>query len=284
MGAVVKLDPESTRLLRLAETLGEEALSEGEKWRLANVRDHQRRLEAQAAQQSARINILDAHEHRLVALEEQARWAKEVLPAALGGVIGEAEAHAGAEAKTRVDELRIETDQKLEAQYSGFEHAVRELRDGDRAARLASVHETLGDAESRIDDHLEKALEKTWERCELEVALVRDELMNVIAEKKYGVFTDDDPAKLAERAIAELRQRMTSIEEEGARAARSDQLAGVTDQLAALESEQKKITKKLLVRCAANAVTIRELAGKVAALETTLENLVSVLRENNAIG
>jgi DNA repair exonuclease SbcCD ATPase subunit len=113
--------------------------------------------------------------------------------------------------------------------------------------------------------------------------------MNVIAEKKYGQLTDDAPKlELAEKAIASLRQRMTSIEEEGAR---NDQLAGVADQLASLEGEHKKITKKLLVRCATTAVLLKketaradELAGKVAALESTLENLVSALRESNAIG
>ena len=106
------------------------------------------------------------------------------------------------------------------------------------------IRETLSDAESRIDEHLEKGLQTTWERCELEVALVRDEVLNILAEKKYGVFTDDDPAKLAERAIAELRKRMTSVEEEGARqAARNERLAGAADRLAALEEAHRKSTR-----------------------------------------
>ena len=140
----------------------------------------------------------------------------------------------------------------MNAQYDGFERAVTQLRDEDRAALLATVRETLSDAESRIDEHLEKALQTTWERCELEVALVRDEVLNILAEKKYGQLTDDDP-KLAERAIAELRKRMTSVEEEGAQqAARNDRLAGAADRLAALEDAYRKSTKSLLIRCAAN--------------------------------
>jgi hypothetical protein len=252
MGAVAIHDPEGDRLIRLAESLGEENLSEGERWRLANTLDRRRRLEAQAAQPDGRTDALSSQvlERRFAAIETQAQWAdgmlKEVLPQVVGEVIAEAEQRAGAEAKKLLDELRGETDQKLNAQYAGFETAVSELRGEDRAALLATVRETLGDAESRIDEHLEKALEKSWERCELEVALVRDELLNIIAEKKYGVFTDDDPAKLAERAIAELRQRMTSVEEEGARqAARSDQLAGVANQLAALEDAYRKSRKGL---------------------------------------
>jgi hypothetical protein len=298
MGAVAIHDPEGDRLIRLAESLGgAENLSEGERWRLANALDRRRKLEAKATQPDGRTDALSSQvlERRFAAIETQAQWAdgmlKEVLPQVVGEVIAEAEQRAGAEAKKLLDELRGETDQKLNAQYAGFETAVSELRGEDRAALLATVRETLGDAESRIDEHLEKALEKTWERCEIEIALVRDELLNIIAEKKYGVFTDDDPAKLAERAIAELRQRMTSVEEEGARqAARSDQLAGVANQLAALEDAYRKSRKGLLIRAAANAVTLKketaradELAGKVAALEAALEQLTDALLQRKVI-
>ena len=298
MGSVAIHDPEGDRLIRLAESLGgAENLSEGERWRLANTLDRRRKLEAKATQSDGRTDALSSQalERRFAAIETQAQWAdgmlKEVLPQVVGEVIAEAEQRAGAEAKKLLDELRGETDQKLNAQYAGFETAVSELRGEDRAALLATVRETLGDAESRIDEHLEKALEKTWERCELEVALVRDELLNIIAEKKYGVFTDDDPAKLAERAIAELRQRMTSVEEEGARqAVRSDQLAGVANQLAALEDAYRKSRKGLLIRAAANAVTLKketaradELAGKVVALEAALEQLTDALLQRKVI-
>jgi hypothetical protein len=298
MGSVAKLyDPDGDRLLRLAEALGEERLSEGERWRLANTRDRRRRLEARANEADGRTDALSSQvlERRFAAIEAQGHWAtwmlKEVLPAALGEVIGEAEQRSGAEAKKLLDELRGETDQKLNAQFAGFETAVSELRGEDRAALLATVRETLGDAESRIDEHLEKALEKTWERCELEVALVRDELLNIIAEKKYGVFTDDDPAKLAERAIAELRQRMTSVEEEGVRqAARSDQLAGMANQLATLDAAYQKSRKNLLIRSATTAVLLRketaradELAGQVERLESALQELVDELSRRKVI-
>ena len=137
----------------------------------------------------------------------------------VGEVIGEAEERADAEAKKLQDELRIETEQKLNAQFAGFEQAVAELRNEDRAAMLADLRETMSSAESRIDEHLETALTKTWERCELEVALVRDELLNVIAAKPYGQLAEDDARKhtMAEKAIAELRKRMASVEAEGAR-------------------------------------------------------------------
>jgi len=299
MGSVAIHDPEGDRLVRLAESLGgAEFLSEGERWRLQNTLDRRRRLEARATQPDGRTDALSsqANERRFAAIEDHMAWASEmvrdVLPQVIGEVIGEAEERAGAEAKKLQDELRIETDQKLNAQFAGFETAVSELRGEDRAALLATVRETLGDAESRIDEHLEKALEKTWERCELEVALVRDELMNVIAEKKYGQPTDDAPKlELAEKAIASLRKRMISVEEEGARqAARSDQLAGVANQLAALEDAYRKSRKGLLIRAAASAVTLKketaradDLAGKVAALEAALEQLTDALLQRKVI-
>ena len=80
-------------------------------------------------------------------------------------MIGEAEERAGAEAKKLQDELRIETDQKLNAQFEGFETAVSELRDeGPRNDCSRSVRQTMSEAESRIDEHLEQALDKDWEQ------------------------------------------------------------------------------------------------------------------------
>jgi len=300
MGSVAHLhDPEGDRLIRLAEAIGETNLSEGERWRLANTLDKRRQLEARAAQPSGRTDALDAaaNERRFSAIEDQMQWARgmlqEGLPMVVGEVIGEAEEHAGAETKKLVDELRDATDAKLGAQLTGLEAAIAKLRGEDRAALLATVRETLGDAESRIDEHLETALTKTWERAELEVALVRDELLSVISEKQYGRLADDDAAKhvMAEKAIAALRKRMTSVEEEGARqAARSDQLAGVANQLAALKGEHEKITKKLLVRYATNVVAMRketaradDLTSKVERLETALEELTAELFKQKAI-
>jgi hypothetical protein len=299
MGAVAIHDPEGDRLIRLAESLGgAENLSEGERWRLANTLDRRRKLEARAAQPDGRTDALSSQalERRFAAIETQAQWAdgmlKEVLPQVVGEVIAEAEERAGAEAKKLLDELRTATDQKLEAQYAGFERAVHELRTDDRAALLATVRETLGDAESRIDTNLANALEKTWERCELEVALVRDELLNVIAEKKYGQLTDDAPAlAMAEKAIASLRKRITSLEEESARqAARGDQFAGMAASLATLEDAYRQSTKSLLIRCAANHLAARketaranELADKVGRLETKLEELTEALLARKVI-
>ena len=295
MGSVAHLyDPEGDDLIRRAEAAGgAEDLSEGERWRLANTLDRRRRLEAQANAPSGRSDALDAraNERRLAALEAHMQWAngmlQEGLPMVVGEVIGEEGQRADAEAKRLLNELRIETDQKLNAQYAGFETAVSELRGEDRAALLATVRETLGDAESRIDEHLEQALEKTWERCELEVALVRDELLNVISEKQYGRLSDDDAAKhvMAEKAIASLRKRMTSVEEEGARqAAMNNQFASVAAQLAALEDAHRKARKGLIVRAATTAVLLKketaradELAGKVERLEAALQQLTDEL-------
>ena len=295
MGDVAQFhDPEGDRLIRLAESLGgAENLSEGERWRLAPpwTADGGRRPRARS--RSRATDALGAQ--RLEDIESRLTWLKqfvdEVVLPVVGEVIGEAEQRSAAETKKLLDEHRGETDQKLNAQYDGFERAVTQLRDEDRAALLATVRETLSDAESRIDEHLEKALQTTWERCELEVALVRDEVLNILAEKKYGVFTDDDPAKLAERALAELRKRMTSVEEEGARqAARNDRLAGAADQLAALEEAHRRSTKNLLIRCAANVIAVKkereradELGGKVERLEAELERLTAALLERGVI-
>ena len=47
---------------------------------------------------------------------------------------------------------------------------------------------------------------------------MRDEILDVVAAKAYGQLADDDAAKhvMAEKAIASLRKRMTSVEEESA--------------------------------------------------------------------
>jgi hypothetical protein len=295
MGAVAIHDPEGDRLIRLAESLGEANLSEGERWRLANTLDRRRRLEAQANAPSGRTDALDAQvlERRFSVLENHARWAAEMirdgLPQVVGEVIAEAEERAITEAKKLVGALRDETTQKAEAHFSGFESAVRELRDTDRATILSDLRETMSSAESRIDEHLETALTKTWERAELEIALVRDELLGVISEKQYGRLADDDAAKhvMAEKAIASLRKQVTALEEQ---AARGDQLAGVANRLAALEDAHHKARKGLVVRAATTAVLLKketaradELAAKVAALESMLEELISVLRENKAL-
>jgi hypothetical protein len=290
MGNVTQLyDPEGDRLIRLAETLGEENLSEGEKWRLSNSRDARRKHEARAAQPDGRTDALSSQvlERRFAALEAHMQWADGMLEGlvwpVVGEVIAEAEERSSAEAKRLVDELRIEIEQKLNAQYEGFERAVCELRDTDRATILSDLRQTMSEAESRIDTSLVKALDAEKERNTIELALVRDEILDVVAAKAYGQLADDDAAKhvMAEKAIASLRKRMTSIEEEGARQA---------SQLAALEEAHHKARKGLIVRAGTTAVLLKketaradELAGKVAALESTLEDLVSVLRENKAL-
>ena len=301
MGSVAQLydDPESDRLIRLAESLGEENLSEGERWRLANARDARRKQEARAAQHGGRTDALDAQvlERRFAALDAHVEWAsgmiKEILPQEIGAVlaevVGEAKEHAGAEAKKLQNDLRIETDQKLNAQFAGFETAVNELRNEDRAVLLTTVRQTLSEAESRIDGHLETALTKTWERAELEVALVRDELLNVIAAKAYGQLAEDDALKhtMAEKAIAELRKRTASLEAEGARAT---ELAGLANQLAGLEDAHAKRSKTLLIRAATTALLLKkessranELAGKVERLEATLKDLIDTLLQRKVI-
>jgi hypothetical protein len=296
MGAVAIHDPEGDRLIRLAESLGEANLSEGERWRLANTLDRRRKLEA--TQLDGRTDALSSQvvERRFAAIEAECAWARGMLqdglPQVVGEVIGEAEQRCDNEAKRLVDDLRGETDQKLNAQYAGFETAVSELRNEDRAALLTTVRETMSEAESRIDSNLEQALEKTWERCELEVAFVRDELLNVMAEKKYGQLTDDAPKlELAEKAIASLRKRTTALEDENARmAAMNDQIAAMANQVATLDAAYQKSRKGLLIRAAANAVTLKketaradELAGKVAALEAALEQLTDALLQRKVI-
>jgi hypothetical protein len=299
MGAVAIHDPEGDRLIRLAESLGgAENLSEGERWRLANTLDRRRKLEARATQPDGRTDALSSQvvERRFAAIEAECAWARGMLqdglPQVVGEVIGEAEQRCDDEAKRLVDELRGETDQKLNAQFAGFETAVSELRNEDRAALLTTVRETMSEAESRIDSNLGQALEKTWERCELEVAFVRDELLNVMAEKKYGQLTDDAPKlELAEKAIASLRKRTTALEDENARmAARGDQFAGMAASLATLEDAYRQSTKSLLIRCAANHLAARketaranELADKVGRLETKLEELTEALLARKVI-
>ena len=174
---------------------------------------------------------------------------KEILPQAIGEVVGEAEERADAEAKKLQDELRIETEQKLNAQFDGFEHggcAAPRRRPAQRC--LANLRETMSEAESRIDEHPRDSPDE-----DLESARTRDRarsgtrLLDVVAAKTYGQLAEDDALKhsMAEKAIAELRKRMASVEAEGARAT---ELAGVANQLAGLEDAHAKRSKNLLIR------------------------------------
>jgi hypothetical protein len=300
MGVVARFDPEGDDLVRRAEAAGgAEFLSEGERWRLQNTLDKRRRLEAEANAPSGRTDALDAqaNERRFAALEAHMQWADGMLEGlvwpVVGEVIGEEGQRADAEAKRLCDELRIETEQKLNAQYEGFERAVRELRDTDRATILSDLRSTMSEAESRIDTSLAKALDAEKERNTIELALVRDEILDVVAAKAYGQLADDDAAKhvMAEKAIASLRKRMSAVEEDGARqAAVNNQLASVAAQLAALEDAYHKARKGLIVRCATTAVLLKketaradELASKVTALEAALEQLTDALLQRKVI-
>jgi hypothetical protein len=255
MGAVAHLyDPEGDDLIRRAEAAGgAENLSEGERWRLQNTLDRRRRLEAQAKALSGRTDALSSQvvERRFAALEAHMRWADGMLDGlvwpVVGQVIAEAEERAGVDARKALEEVRGEIHAKIDALFGGFETAVAQLRGEDRTALLESVRETLGDAEVRIDSGLAKALEAEKERNTIELALTRDELLSVISEKTYAQFSDDAPKlELAEKAIASLRKRITSLEEESARqAARGDQFAGMAASLATLEDAYRPIDQEL---------------------------------------
>jgi hypothetical protein len=294
MGSVAQLhDPEGDRLIRLAESLGEENLSEGEKWRLGNTLDRRRMLEARATQPSGRTDALDARafERRLAALENQAQWAewmlREILPQVVGETTAEAEERAGVDARKALEEIRGEIHAKIDALFGGFETAVAQLRGEDRTALLESVRETLGDADVRIDSGLAKALEAEKERSTIELALVRDEIFTALAERRYGVLEDIDP-KLAEKAIAALRRDLQAVVE--AEGSSSDRVTGVANQLAALEDAHHKARKGLIVRAATTAVLLKketaranELAGKVERLEAALEQLTDALIQRKVI-
>ena len=298
MGSAQLHDPEGDRLIALAESRGgAENLGDDLKWRLARTLDHRRKHAANATQQSSRrTDALDgqANERRFAAVETRLTWLKwmvdEALPEVIGSSIGEAGQRANADVKKLLAELRAETDQKLNAQFSGFETVVGELRGEDRAVLLENVRQTLSEAESRIDAGLAKALEETWARCELEIALVRDEVLNIVAEKRYGQPTDADP-KLAERAIAELRKQMRSIETQTTKHGTViDQLGDVREALAALEGEHRKATKSLFIRASANhlaarkqAKLVEEQAGKIATMEAAMAKLIGTLLDRKII-
>jgi hypothetical protein len=291
MGVVTQLyDPEGDDLIRRAELAGgAENLSEGERWRLKNTLRRRRLQEAAAAQPRA-TDALAAQ--RIETIESWILWLKrkvdETLPEVIGQVLGEAiresEQHSAAEAKKQREEIKA----KIDALFSGFESAVAELRGEDRRALFENLRETLGDAEARIDASLAKALEAEKERNTIELALVRDEILNVIAEKTYGQPTDDAPKlKLAEKAIASLRRRMHSLEEQ---TVRNDQLARLADRFAALEEAYHKSTKSLMIRCAASALAAKKeaeradgLAGEVGRLRTDFERLTSALLDQKVI-
>jgi hypothetical protein len=291
MGVVTQLyDPEGDDLIRRAELAGgAENLSEGERWRLENTLRRRKMQEAAGAQPRATDALasqrLEAIESQLAELKS---FAMETLTQIIGEEIGEAENRSAGEAKKAIVELRVETDQKLNAQYSGFEVAVSELRGEDRRALLENLRETLADAESRIDAHLETALQKSWERAELEIALVRDELLNILAEKKYGQLDDVDP-KLAEKAVRGLRRDLkTTIEKMTERFAALE--GETTARLASVESEHRESMKKLVIRTGASIVAAQsagkradELAAKVERLEAEFDRLTSALLDQKVI-
>jgi len=296
MGGVAQFhDPMDDELVRRAELAGgAENLSEGERWRLQNVLERRRRQEGAGAQSGRATDALAAQ--RLAVIESWLVWLRrqvdEVLPEVIGTVISEAEQHSVAEAKKLLAEIRDETDQKLNAQYDGFERAVTQLRDEDRRALFENLREALGEAESRIDASFAKSLEAEKESNTIELALVRDEILNVIAEKTYAQPVDDVPKlELAEKAIAKLRRQVTSLEKDSTRqAAKCNQLAGLADRFVAFEDAYRKSTKSLMTRCAASALATKKeaeradgLAGEVGRLRADLERLTSALLDQKII-
>ena len=144
----------------------------------------------------------------------------EVVLPVVGEVIGEAEQDAAAHAKKLLDELRAETDQKLNAQYDGFETGGHAIRDEDRA-RCLEMSARRYPRRRRVSTFVRESPGDGKGSNAIELALARDELLSVISEKKYAQFTDDAPKlELAEKAIASLRKRITSLEEERRAASR----------------------------------------------------------------
>ena len=297
MGSVAQLhDPIGDELIARAERVGgAENLSEAERWSYRNTLDARQRHAAKAAQRDGRTDALDAQ--RLAAIEARLAWLKWMLEEGVGQVIGEsigeAERCSSAETKTLLAELRDEANAKIDAAYSGFEHATGELRHQDRSEIIATLRETLVDAEARIDARLEKALQSTWERAELEIALVRDECLNVIAEKSYGQLTDDTPKlELAEKAIAKLRRDLKATS--GKHDAMAERIVALENKLTArvagIADNHRGAIEKLITRTGASIVAARsadkrtaELGNRVAAIEETLSRLWGTLIEQKII-
>ena len=135
-------------------------------------------------------------------------------------------------------------------------------------------------------------MEAEKERSEIELALVRDEILALLSEKKFGVFTDDAPKlELAEKGIAVLLKRMLSVEEQSAKhGAVIDQLGAVREALAALQAEHNKATKSLFLRSSANHLASRkqtkhagELVSRIERIEMMLERLTGTLLERGVI-
>jgi hypothetical protein len=288
MRSVAQLDDEEgDRLVRLAESLGgEQDLSEGERWRLRVTLDRRRRQEAAAAQPRA-TDALAAQ--RIETIESWIRWLRQKVETALPEVfarlvveiVRESEERTTGEAKGAITALRDETDQKLSAQYDGFEQVVRQLRDDDRRALFENLREALSDAEARIDAGFSRALEGERERAELELALTRDELLALLAEKKFGQLDDADP-KLAERAVRGLRRELKATVEKEER--RYNAITARFDETTARLAGVENAHRNLLTRTGASIVAaqsagkrVDEQANKIAALEETMSRLLETL-------
>lgn len=277
-------DPEGDDLIRRAERAGgEEFLTQGERWRLANVLDARRRHEAKAARHDGRTDALSSQvlERRFGVLEKQQALAKYMFDVAIPEVLAEAahetEQRSGAETKKLLAELRDELNAKADAMFVGFERAVVQLRDEDRRVLFENLRETLEAAEIRIDSSLARALEAEKERNTLELALCRDELMTAISEKKYGVLADDSGKhELAERAIAGLRRQVEAIEGQSAKhGSVIDELGQVREGLETFETEHRKVVKSLTLRCAANALVAKKERARATELERKVEHLTA---------
>jgi hypothetical protein len=305
-------DPESDRLITWVEARGEENVSADLRERYRITVEGRRRREAHEAERTTleaaapapaatrrlwaddiifkRRDVPDDEETWLTAAHE---WTGgQSLGVAFVALVALAQESAGevGDLKARLRELRDETHAKIDAQFKGFEQAVAELRGEDRRAIFERIGETLVEAENRIDHSFARALEAERERSEIELALVRDEIMTVVSEKTYGQITDDGPKlELAEKAIAAIRRSLAKLEKAGVE--RHDALAAeFAARLAALESEHKKATRSLLVRTGASLVLAKKeaqraeaLETKVAALEETMARLLDTLLANKII-
>ena len=308
-------DPEGDRLINLAATLGEENLSEGERWRLANTLDARRRREAQAAARAALeaaarppptptsfwANQIffprrDAGNEADEALRTAVAWTSgsnlDCMFVALAAAMFET-IDGVADLKSKLTEARDQTEAKIVAAYKGWSQALDRVRNEDRREIIADLRDGLAGAEVRIDAAIERKLEAEKERSEVELALVRDEVLAVISEKTYGQFTDDGPKlELAEKAIAGLRRTLKTMakDEERRRDALNARHDALVQRIDAIEVEHREAMQKLFLHVAAGALAAKKeekeraaLAEKVDGMKETLDRLIEALIDAKVI-
>jgi hypothetical protein len=218
-------DPDGARLKALARSIGVENMSAGEKERLQCTYDGDRhqliKLQKQRAEQQRRGVAQTAQlqfgaeweawsnttEKRVQALEEQA-WHNgldKVVASVLAECLDAVAKKAGGDLKAATEALEAKLSARIEAAVVGLMASSQKTAEDAAAAKLAKEMIRFDEKHTKV---LVTTADAERERNDIELGLVRDELLGRIDAKTYNGFTESPGVRECERAVHEINEKL----------------------------------------------------------------------------